>query len=269
MRIEPVTPRFGAEIRDIQIRDGLTRGEIDGIYEALLDWKVLFFRDQEMKLEDHLAFGRLFGDLEVHPFATSDTGPNELVSILHDERSTAGQDTWHSDVSWLAEPSRAAILRARLVPPVGGDTLWADMEAAYDSLADDVKELLEGLTATHSFVDHFADRMTASERESALERFPEQHHPVVRTHPETARRSLYVNGFFTRCIDNTDQLESDRMLRELIRSPMDPRFQCRFRWQENSVAFWDNRSTQHYALFDYHPARRLVERVSIKGDRPF
>lgn len=268
IRVEPLSPGIGAEVSGFRMSGDLADERIAEIRQALLDWKVVFFRDQDVEVSEHVAFGRRFGELEVHPFTPNREDHPEVVVIHHDERSKRGQNRWHSDVTWRQEPSLGSILRARIVPPVGGDTLFADMVAAYEGLPDDVKEKLEGATATHSFEHNFGRAMDDEQRARFLEQYPPAHHPVVRTHPETGQRSIYVNGAFTTAIDGWEPEESRRMLRFLYRRASVPEHQCRFRWRENSVAFWDNRSVQHYAAFDYHPHTRRVERVTVAGDRP-
>lgn len=266
--VRPLTPTIGAEIGGLRMSGEVPDEQIAEIRQALLDWKVIFFRDQDVAIEEHVAFGRKFGELEVHPFTPNREDHPEVVVIHHDERSTSGQNDWHSDVTWRLEPSLGSILRGRMIPAVGGDTLFSDMYAAYEGLPDDVKETIEGRTAKHSFVHNFGKRMDEEKRAAFLEQYPEPHHPVVRTHPETGRRGLYVNAAFTVSIDELDPDESARLLRFLYRQASVPEYQCRFRWEENSVAFWDNRSVQHYAAFDYHPNVRRVERVTVIGDKP-
>jgi taurine dioxygenase len=266
--VRPLTPTIGAEIGGLRMSGDVPDEQIAEIRQALLDWKVIFFRDQDVAIDEHVAFGRKFGELEVHPFTPNREDHPEVVVIHHDERSTSGQNDWHSDVTWRLEPSLGSILRGRIIPAVGGDTLFSDMYAAYEGLPDDVKETIEGRTAKHSFVYSFGKRMDDEKRAAFLEQYPEPHHPVVRTHPETGRRGLYVNAAFTVSIDDMDPDESARLLRFLYRQASVPEYQCRFRWEENSVAFWDNRSVQHYAAFDYQPNVRRVERVTVIGDKP-
>lgn len=235
---------------------------------ALLDWKVLFFRDQDVTIEEHIAFSALFGELEIHPFAKSLDGYPEVLVIHHDARSKSGQNGWHSDVTWRQEPSLGSILRARIVPPVGGDTLFCDMNAAYESLSDEIKERIDGRTAVHSFTRVFGHDLSEEKRAEMREKYPDARHPVVRTHPETGAKSLYVNSAFVSHIEGMDEVEGNRLLRILYRQATIPEYQCRFRWKVDSVAFWDNRAVQHYAAFDYLPQPRRVERVTIVGDRP-
>ncbi len=266
--IDPLSPTVGAEIGGFRMDGEVPPAQLAEIRRALLEWKVVFFRDQDVSVEEHIAFAALFGDLEIHPFATNLEGYPEVVVIHHNEKSKFGQNGWHSDVTWRLEPSLGSILRARIVPPVGGDTLFCDMNAAYEALTDDVKEEIDGMTAVHSFTRVFGGGLSEDERARMREKYPDARHPVVRTHPETGAKSLYVNSSFVSHLEGVDEVEGNRLLRLLYRQASIPEYQCRFRWRENSVAFWDNRAVQHYAAFDYKPHTRRVERVTIVGDKP-
>jgi taurine dioxygenase len=178
------------------------------------------------------------------------------------------ENVWHSDVTWRLAPSLGSVLLAREVPPIGGDTLFCDMYAAYEGLGDRVRASLEGLRAVHDFTRTFGRLMSAEELEKKREEYPPAEHPVVRTHPETGRKGLYVNAAFTSHIVGMPPDESDRLLERLYAQASVPEYQCRFRWRPHSVAFWDNRAVQHYAVSDYFPSRRLMERVTIVGDTP-
>ncbi len=267
--VDPLEPTIGAEVSGFRMNGDVAPEQVADIRQALLDWKVIFFRDQDVTIDEHIAFGRLFGELEVHPF-TPKLYPEhpEVLAIVHDEHSKRGQNNWHSDVTWRLDPSLGSILRCRVCPPVGGDTLFADMYAAYDGLSDEVKEQIDRAQARHSFRHNFGLRMDPETRDKLSEQYPDPIHPVVRTHPETGRKGIYVNSAFTVEILDMEPEESDRLLKHLYRQASIPEYQCRFRWQENSVAFWDNRAVQHYAAFDYHPHLRHVERVTVVGDIP-
>jgi taurine dioxygenase len=262
--VTPMEPTIGAEVRGFRMDGDVPPEQVAEIRHALLDWKVIFFRDQGVSI------GRLFGDLEVHPFASKEYADfPEILAIKHDASSKRGENNWHSDVTWRLEPSLGSILRCRVCPPVGGDTLFADMYAAYDGLTDEVKEQVDGAFARHSFQHNFGARMDDATRERFAEEYPDPVHPVVRTHPETGRKGIYVNAAFTVEILDMEREESDRLLLHLYRQAAVPEHQCRFRWAVDSVAFWDNRAVQHYAAFDYRPNARHVERVTVIGDRPF
>ena len=269
IQIEPVSPTIGAEISGVRMSGDVCEEQIAELEQALLDWKVIFFRDQDVSVAEHVAFGRCFGELEIHPFTPNHDDHPEVVVIHHKEDAKYGQNFWHSDVTWRQEPSLGSILRGRVMPSVGGDTLFADMNAAYDALSDDIKEKIDGATAEHSFIQPFGYGMDEGKKAEMLEKYPPAHHPVVRTHPETGRKGLYVNGAFTTHILDMEKEEGDTLLYHLYVQARVPEFQCRFRWRENSVAFWDNRAVQHYASFDFRGYQRRVERVTIAGDRPF
>ncbi len=271
--ITPQSPTIGAEIGGIDLAHDLNDDHVATIRQALLDWKVLFFRDQDITTEQHLAFARRFGELEVHPFAPHKDGFPEVLAITHDESSPGLENGWHSDVTWRLEPSLGSVLRMIEGPDVGGDTLFADMYAAYDGLPEAVKEQVDGATARHDFTRFKIGmrRNGATEDEVAAmeQRFPNPHHPVIRTHPETGRKAIYVNTAFTKEIDGWDPAESERTLDHLYRQATYPEYQVRLRWAPNTIAFWDNRSVQHYAASDYWPQVRRVERVTIIGDTPY
>ena len=237
---------------------------IDELHRALAENSVIFFRDQHLSEDQHLAFGRLFGDLHIHPAAPHAPGHPELMIIHADKDSPrANGEGWHSDVSCDPEPPMGSILYIRKCPPHGGDTLFASMYAAYEALSDRMKVYLDGLKAAHDgehYRGQYANFGIADKPE-----YPRAEHPVVRTHPVTGRKALYVNKGFTRRILGIPLDESDGILNYLYEHMANPLFQCRFRWQENSIAFWDN---QHHAMWDYWPHTRSGHRVTVKGDRP-
>ncbi|MGD0189635.1 MAG: TauD/TfdA family dioxygenase [Rhizomicrobium sp.] len=271
--LQPLTPTIGAEINGIDLRQPLDGTTLADLRDALLTWKVLFFRDQDIATEQHLDFARNFGALEVHPFAPHKPGYPEVLAITHDRDNKGKENTWHSDVTWRIEPSLGSVLRALEVPEAGGDTLFADMYAAYEGLTDEVKAKIDGRAAVHDFA-HFRKAMRkrglGEEQIEAFNRqYPEVEHPIVRTHPETKHKGLYVNAAFTQYIVGMDEQESKALLKHLYAQAAIPEYQCRFRWRKNSIAFWDNRASQHYAVSDYWPAVRRMERVTIIGDRPY
>jgi len=267
--ISPLTPSIGAEISGIDLREPVDDATLAALRRTLLDWKVLFFRDQEISRARHIAFARRFGSLEIHPLTPKEQPDPEVLRIVHNEDFKGSENIWHSDVTWRPEPSLGSILRAVDVPETGGDTLFADMGAAYDGLPDDLKEKVCGLTAVHDFLHAFGPIIPAEQHEETRKKHPPQEHPVIRTHPETGRRLIYVNAAFTDHVTGMARAESDALLNFLYTQARVPEYQCRFRWQRNSIAFWDNRICQHYAVSDYWPQRREMERVTICGDRPF
>ncbi len=267
--IKQLSPMIGAELSGLKLSGDLPDTAIAEIRRALLEFKVVFFRDQhELTAAEHIAFARRFGDLEIHPATPKGQEDPEILRITHDETSKGRENAWHSDVTWRPEPSLGSILRAREVPPFGGDTLFSCMYAAYDALSPAMKEWVSGLTARHDIARVFAGRLNKSIEELHAQ-YPVQEHPVVRTHPETGRRALYVNRAFTDQIVGLSKKESDWLLAHLYSFAAVPEHQCRFRWEAGSLAFWDNRACQHYAASDYFPQRRVMERVTVAGDRPF
>jgi taurine dioxygenase len=265
--IVPLSPNIGAEILGVD----LTRPDpamVAGIRAALLEHKVVFFRDQNLTAAQHMAFARMFGELEIHPITPKDQPNPELLHIEHGPTNRGRENSWHSDVTWREKPSLGSILRALEVPDVGGDTLFANMAAAYDLLSPEMQRFVCGLTAVHDIARVFGKRLGKSV-EDLHQDHPLMEHPVVRTHPETGQRALYVNAPFTSHIKGLSAKESDWLLAHLYAQAANPEIQCRFRWRAGSLAFWDNRSSQHFAASDYFPARRVMERVTIAGDRPY
>jgi len=269
MLVEPLTATIGAEISGVDLASPLSDDEIAAIRAALLEWKVVFFRDQVgLDRERHIAFGRRFGDLEVHPLTPADQDEPEIFVIPAGGKMRA-PDVWHSDVTWRPEPSLGSILRIVEPPPLGGDTLWADMGAAYDLLDEPTREQIDPLVALHDYTRAFGWHLPPEKQARLREKYPTVEHPVVRTHPETGRRTLYVNASFTCGIKGMDSAEARPLLRKLERTATIPDVQCRFRWRPGSVAFWDNRATQHCVSNDFLPHRRVMERVTVVGDRPY
>jgi taurine dioxygenase len=266
---EPLSPTVGAEIRGVALSEPIDAETLDELHRALLEYKVIFFREQDITPAQHVAFARRFGELETHPFVPQRDGYPEVMVLEKNDRVGGYENVWHSDVTWRQEPSLGSVLLARQVPALGGDTLFCDMYAAYEGLSDKIRSSLDGLRAVHDFTRTFGRLMSAEELAKKQQEFPPAEHPVVRTHPETGRMGLYVNAAFTSHIVGLDPTESDRLLDVLYRQATVPEYQCRFRWRPDSVAFWDNRAVQHYAASDYFPHPRLMERVTILGDRPY
>ncbi|MFJ7622085.1 taurine dioxygenase (plasmid) [Rhodococcus qingshengii] len=269
--LEPQTPTIGAEISGIRLGRDLSDEVVAELRRALLEWKVLFFRDQNIERADHRAFAEAWGDLEQHPFYRY-TQPGQsdvdVATLAKDAAAVGAENIWHNDVTWHEFPSFAAVLRAVEIPAVGGDTLWADTGAAYDLLPDDIKARIDHLEAEHDWITSFGSGMPQDAIDKLRPNFPPVHHPVVRVIPETGRRVLFVNVAFTQRILGVSKEESNELLRLLYRHMMRPELQVRLRWKPNTIAFWDNRTCQHYASSDYYPARRVMERISIVGDKP-
>ncbi|HEM46076.1 MAG TPA: taurine dioxygenase [Alphaproteobacteria bacterium] len=264
----PQSPTIGAEVRGLSLAEPLRDDVLKALRTALVEFKVLFFRDQEIDVRAQSRFASRFGELERHPFLPSNTEHAHVIRFAKDEQTVGYENIWHSDVSWRQRPSLGSVLRAIEVPPVGGDTLWCDMEAAYEGLSDDVKDTLAGRTAVHDFAYSFGRMLPPDELERRRAEFPPAEHPIFRTHPESGRRCIYVNRVFTHHVTDMSEDESDAVLELLYAQAHVPEYHFRLRWSPGTVAFWDNRSTQHYAVNDYWPMKRVMERVTVIGDRP-
>lgn len=264
-----VTPHCGVEVRGIDLSQPLDKQATKTLTNALVDHGVLFFRDQRITPEQQKLLGRYFGDLHIHPaWPRLVPGHPEVMEIYTDENTKriAGEN-WHSDVSCDSEPPLGTILYMVETPPMGGDTLFANMHVAFEALSVTMKRFLEGMTAVHDGEQVYRGRY--GEVMDDGNAYPQSEHPVVRTHPVSGRKSLFVNRTFTTRIVQLTQRESDVVLKMLLDHIEQPEFQCRFQWRPGSVAFWDNRCVQHHALWDYYPNRRRGLRVTIKGDAPF
>jgi taurine dioxygenase len=282
MRIEQLTYAIGAEVMGVDLADAIhDDGLFDEIRAALLRYRVLFLRNQGFSRDEHVAFARRFGELEDHPVAGSDPEHPGLVRIYKtpDQPNDRYENAWHSDTTWREAPQFGAVLRCVECPPVGGDTMWANMVLAYENLPAHVKTQIADLRARHSIEASFGAAMPLDKRLALKAQFPDAEHPVVRTHPETGEQVLYVDGFTTH-FTNYHTPERVRfgqdanpgagdLLRYLISQAYIPEYQVRWRWQKNSVAIWDNTATQHYAVMDYPPCHRKMERAGIIGSKPF
>ncbi|MBS0558546.1 MAG: TauD/TfdA family dioxygenase [Proteobacteria bacterium] len=268
--VDRVTPHLGAMISGVDITGPLSNSQVEELHKALADHLVLFFRDQRFTPDSQKRFGRLFGELHTHPNTPGIPGHPEVMPIHADANSkrVAGE-WWHSDVSCDPEPPLGSILYLHTVPPCGGDTLFASMYAAYDALSPRMKAYLDGLTAFHSGERLYRRTNRLLNIDDTGRVFPSAVHPVVRTHPVTGRKALFVNRTFTYRINELPDDESDGVLSFLYDHAEKPDFQVRFRWEPHSVAFWDNRSAQHLAIWDYFPQVRSGMRVTIKGDAPY
>jgi taurine dioxygenase len=272
--VVPYSPAIGAEITDVDLCN-VDDALFEDLHRALLEWKVLFFRGQQLDRDSHAAFARRFGNLEQHPFFRhvlvtpgQPEAEAEVVRLAKGPDAGGYENVWHTDTTWRECPAMGAVLRAVELPAVGGDTLWADMAAAYEGLPDGVRDRIDGLKAEHDWMPSFGSAMPAEMVSDLRPDFPAVVHPVVRRHPETGRRTLFVNRIFTTRIIGLDESESDELLDLLCRQADYPEYQCRLRWAPGAVAIWDNRATQHYANSDYFPHTRVMERIAIAGDRP-
>ncbi len=266
-----VTPKgvtLGAEISGVRLSGDLPDEVIAEIRRAWLDHKVVYLRDQDITSTEHVEFARRFGELEVHPFLLGSEEHPELVRFEKGVEASGFENGWHHDVTWRETPSMGAILRSIQVPATGGDTAFSDMAAAYDGLDDEMKERLDGLQAAHDYTLAFGSFVDDSKKAEMREQYPVVNHPIVRTHPETGRKLLFVNAYFTSHVIDMDEDEGNQLLRYLISRASVMEYQYRVSWEPNQVTLWDNRIVQHYALSDYYPDVRIMERASIVGDRP-
>ncbi|MDH1008364.1 taurine dioxygenase [Pseudomonas nicosulfuronedens] len=275
LTIEPISPALGAIVSGVRLADPLDDAARRQIEQALLDHHVLFFRDQPLTPTQQANFAARFGDLHIHPIYPS--SPEQREVIVLDTAVTDVRDNaiWHTDVTFLETPALGAVLAAKQLPPYGGDTLWASGIAAFEALSKPLQRLLDGLTATHDISKSFPqERFGATDAdlarlEEARKKNPPRSHPVIRTHPVTGRKALFVSDGFTTRINELEPAESRAVLDLLFAHFARPEFTVRWRWRENDVAFWDNRVTQHYAVDDYRPQRRVMHRATILGDKPF
>lgn len=282
MKVARLTCQIGAELSGVNLAEAANNDDLFGaIFTELLRHKVLFLRGQDIARADHVAFASRFGSLEDHPVVGSDPDHPGLVRIYKDEQSPPDhfENAWHCDATWRDNPPMGAVLRCVACPPVGGDTMWADMAKAFADLPDHIKETIAGLKARHSIEATFGARMSEEKRAALKAQFPDAEHPVVRTHPETGAKVLFVSGFATHFTNFHTSANvrygqdyapgGSNLLAYLIGRAAIPEYQVRWRWQPNDVAIWDNRCTQHYAVMDYPPCVRRMERAGIIGDRPY
>jgi taurine dioxygenase len=270
--VSPVTTEIGAEITGIDLREPLDDATVDALRRALQDHLVLFFRDQHITPGQHLAFAQHFGPITVAPFGPKDPDHPEVTVLDQITPKGEGADNWHADNTFMPAPPMGSVLRAVLLPPVGGDTCFASGFAAYDALSAPMQQFLDGQQAVHDISRMLRKAIANGQATEAFEQmartWPPQLHPVVRTHPVSGRKCLFVNGNWTARIDGLTDRENDALLPMLIDHIRAPEFQCRFRWREGSIAFWDNRWVQHYGVADYGGHRRVMHRVTIEGDQP-
>jgi taurine dioxygenase len=272
IEIEPRTVAIGADVSGADLAN-LDDDTFIEIKSALHEHLVLFFHDQDLSPEAHMAFAGRIGEMEIHEVFTPLENHPQISVLEHDAERPPISDSWHSDVTYRPEPSLASVLHARTIPPNGGDTLWISAYAAYEKLSQPLKTMLEQLTGEHDFLQAYGSYFRTLEdgperiRRAQIET-PPVRHPLIVVHPITGKRLLYVNPTFTSRIVELSRKESDAILKLLFDHLLAPGFQVRFKWKENDVAMWDNRATQHYATGDYYPEHRLMHRVTVGGDRP-
>jgi len=273
--VSRVAGALGAEIGGVDLAKPLSDGALAEIRRAFVENLVIFFRDQDLTPDRHKAFARHFGELHVNDFFPRVDGHEDVQLIIKEpaDRKNVG-NTWHSDVTYTRRPALGSLLYAKEVPPCGGDTMFANMYLAYETLSDGMRALLRGLKAEHSAAENFARRAADARDHAAGFRYSEKAeqeavHPAIRTHPESGRDALYVNRSFTKCFAGMTREESAPLLNFLFAHLSRPEFTCRLRWRAGTLAFWDNRCAQHYALNDYHGHRRHMNRVTVLGDEPF
>jgi taurine dioxygenase len=275
MQVKPLTPTIGAVVEGVDLGQGVSADLAEALRRALLKHQVIFFEDQQMTPVQHRDFAARFGALHTHPLYPGVPEAPELFILDNHAGNPTDNDAWHTDVTFIETPPMGSILYAKSLPPNGGDTIWANMKAAYEALSPTFREFLSGLDAVHDFARGFpqqgivANASGAEKHAKALAEHPPVLHPVVRTHPETGEDGLFVNFGFTARIKGLRRKESDAILNMLFEHVTKPEFQVRWRWSDNAVAFWDNRVTQHYAVNDYLPARRVMNRATILGERPY
>jgi taurine dioxygenase len=263
-------PNLGAEIYGVDLSEPVPEDQFNEIKQAFLDYQVLFFKEQkEIPPEQHVTFGKLFGSLHAHPAAPTMKGHPEVFEIHATKDSKiANGEFWHSDVSCDEVPPLGTMLQIHILPPCGGDTMFSDMYSAYESLSEPLKNMVGELTALHSSEHIYKGRYSDRGKSDIDIECPEATHPVVRTHPDTGKKALFINRTFTTRVNELSEMESRSILEMLFTHVEHIDNQIRFRWSQNDMAFWDNRCCMHRAIWDYWPAERKGRRVTIKGDRP-
>ncbi len=271
--VKPISGALGAELYGVDLCEELTQDVYSEIRRLLVEHEVIFFRDQDISHEQHKALATSFGPVQTHP--AYNTVPNyPEISILESTKDKPTKiEIWHTDMTFRKHPPMGSVLRSRICPPEGGDTMWASMTTAYDALSEEMKSYLSNMHAEHDFSYGFKESLAEpggkEKLKEAVAENPPVSHPVIRTHPESGKKVIFVNALFTTRILGLSSKESDSILNFLYDHIITPEFTCRFSWQPNSIAIWDNRSTQHKPINDYFPAHRMLERIAIDGDKPF
>lgn len=275
LAIKPLGPFIGAQVGNLDVSRPLSDAQFEQLYHALLRYQVLFLREQVITPEQHRALAIRFGDLHIHPVYPHAEGVEEIIVLDTHQDNPPDNDNWHTDVTFIQTPPAVALLASKVLPESGGDTLWTSGIAAYEALSAPFKTLLAELRAEHDFTKAFPEYKHRKTEEAhrqwqqAVAKNPPVYHPVIRTHPVSGKKALFVNEGLTTRIMDISQKESDALLGFLFAHVTRPEFQVRWRWQPNDLAIWDNRVTQHYANADYYPARRVMQRATVLGDRPY
>ena len=270
--IKPFAPNLGAVITNVDLSNDINDAELKGIRDAFLKFQVLFFQNQsEISPENHIKLGRCFGDLHIHPAAPKMKNYPQIFEINTDKNSKIanGAEDFHSDVSCDIEPPLGTMLQLHILPECGGDTMFANMYMAYEALSNPMQKFLSDLKASHESEHFYRGRYKTESNSESKTEYPSAIHPVIRTHPETGKKAIFVNKFFTTRILGLEPQESKFILDFLFSHIEKTEFQIRYRWNKNDMAFWDNRCTIHKALWDYFPNERKGRRVTIRGDIPF
>ena len=272
--LEQLTPTIGAEISNIDLSQDLSEEKLDQIYQDLIDYKVIFFRNQEISPKNHIALAKSFGEIEPpHPVYPHVKDFPEIVLLENDANNPPDTDEWHTDVTFKSDPAFASILYSKIIPPSGGDTLWCSLSAIYEALPDDTKKYLETLRAVHdmgSFRNNFIDddnEKSAQNVNEGFQKFGNAIHPMVKVHPISKNKLLYINPGFTSQIVGMNMTDSNNLLTYLFNFMNKPEFQIRFKWSANTIAIWDNRCTMHYAIGDYMPHHRQMNRITVLNDK--
>ena len=272
--LEQITPTIGAEISNIDLSQDLSEEKLDQIYQDLIDYKVIFFRNQEISPKNHIALAKSFGEIEPpHPVYPHVKDFPEIVLLENDANNPPDTDEWHTDVTFKSDPAFASILYSKIIPPSGGDTLWCSLSAIYEALPDDTKKYLETLRAVHdmgSFRNNFIEsdnEKSAQNVNEGFQKFGNAIHPIVKVHPISKNKLLYINPGFTSQIVGMNMTDSNNLLTYLFNFMNKPEFQIRFKWSANTIAIWDNRCTMHYAIGDYMPHHRQMNRITVLNDK--
>jgi|TARA_A200000113_G_scaffold110729_1_gene99422 taurine dioxygenase len=272
--LEQITPTIGAEISNIDLSQDLSEEKLDQIYQDLIDYKVIFFRNQEISPKNHIALAKSFGEIEPpHPVYPHVKDFPEIVLLENDANNPPDTDEWHTDVTFKSDPAFASILYSKIIPPSGGDTLWCSLSAIYEALPSDTKKYLETLRAVHdmgSFRNNFIDddnEKSAQNVNEGFQKFGNAIHPMVKVHPISKNKLLYINPGFTSQIVGMNMTDSNNLLTYLFNFMNKPEFQIRFKWSANTIAIWDNRCTMHYAIGDYMPHHRQMNRITVLNDK--